>query len=110
MCLILKLLVRFFFSLEFQVKPFGSTANGLLSNESDMDLTVLFTDYFQDNELKQQKVPKVKAQKLKEVAHNSSDSNSAELDESIDLDDCASEENNSIKNASHDFFVRDFTK
>jgi hypothetical protein len=91
---------------------FGSTMNGLACKGSDMDLTLLHTDYIVHNQHKQQILPKVivkqqqqqQQQKIKQSAAtsmqqhensgtNSSDSNideenqqvTAELDESVDL-------------------------
>ena len=98
---------------------FGSTANGLACHGSDMDLTILFKNYFPENQLKQQRLPTIKPRKVKpaQVVNNgqdSSDSNLCELDEDIDYLDGSEEaempttDNQQLKQAISTFFVIKF--
>jgi len=74
------------------VSIFGSSATGLACNGSDMDMTILFSDYFPENTHKQVKQPQITKLKPQPSAEpdsssNNSDSNMVELDECVDLDD-----------------------
>jgi len=118
---------------DYDVKIFGSTASNLTCKRSDMDLTLLFKNYFPDNEHKQQKLPPYIQKQVKEdsVMRNAEDDNSnsnsntqnEELDESIDLDEEEDDEhrdkqdngdiedkenkehNEQLRKAMHSFFV-----
>ena len=74
-----------------------------------MDLTILFSQYLNENKHKQQKMPNLKHAALKTNNNNgqdSSDSNIAELDEDINLEETNDDENDhSLKATLQKFFV-----
>lgn len=111
---------------EFNVSIFGSTANSLACNGSDMDLTLLFSKYLVENQMKQQKLPKIVEKQLKQnkqpksetvVNPDNSDSNMdtpteeiTEMDENFDLMGDEPNENDnqsdkSLKESIKKFFV-----
>lgn len=117
-------------SKDFNIRIFGSTANGLACKGSDVDMTLLLNSYFPDNQHKQQMLPKMLAKqqlnksKLLSPSKNSSNSNSTvelleeEVEEDV-VEDIEDEEENkqaingdkksddsSLKEAIVKFFVR----
>ena len=97
--------ILLYFVKEFQLSIFGSTATHLAVKGSDMDLTILFTDYLPANELTQLKVPKIIH---KGASTDGNDSNSFDHEEEMNSEDNYSEEsdqNKMFKNAITSFFV-----
>jgi hypothetical protein len=52
------------------VKIFGSSANGLATNGSDLDMTLLFNNYLFENQHKQLILPKIVVKQLKTSSEN----------------------------------------
>ncbi len=96
---------------EFKISTFGSTLTKLATAESDMDMTILFDNYFPANALVQQKIPKV-SQKNHSIDGSESNSIGCEHEEIMNLEENSSngddEQNKDFKNTIRSFFVRLF--